>query len=313
MESSRTDAYLHDSVTPLLLQGSDRSLQSQQRLTKAAAAHEAALGGGHVTTWIAVRGYVVDEQIIATLKTPLQQNNTQTQDTYASDHTMHQQVVLLGAGLDTRAWRLPLPDNVAWYEVDRKSVLEWKLAKLQKAGAAMRAGQSNSAYPLKAASYVPVMADLGDTDWSAKLKESGWQENLPTVWVAEGLLYYMDPPAVTALLKAIAALSTGDNSLIATCVTTAYITYGRQLAATMHSGLLPTLMAALTWALPADGAECFHQCNWQVQHVIDVPQQAKGMGLRLQPFADEPQSLDECEAAIGYKVLVCKRAASAQQ
>ena len=44
-------------------------------------------------------------------------------------------------------------------------------------------------------------ADLGDTDWTAKLKESGWQENLPTVWVAEGLLYYMDPPAVTALLK----------------------------------------------------------------------------------------------------------------
>ena len=59
---------------------------------QAAAAHEAALGGGHVTTWIAVRGYVVDEQIIATLKTPLQQSNTQTQDTYASDHTMHQQV-----------------------------------------------------------------------------------------------------------------------------------------------------------------------------------------------------------------------------
>ena len=51
--------------------------------------------------------------------------------------------------------------SLQYMQVDRKSVLEWKLAKLQKAGAAMRAGQSNSAYPLKAASYVPVMAGTG--------------------------------------------------------------------------------------------------------------------------------------------------------
>jgi len=43
-------------------------------------------------------------------------------------------------------------------QVDQKSVLDWKRMKLQKAGAAMQAGQSNSAYPLKAASYVPVEA-----------------------------------------------------------------------------------------------------------------------------------------------------------
>ncbi len=57
-----------------------------------AAAHEAALGGGHVTTWIAVRGYAVDQQIIATLKAPLQQNNTHGQNQHASDHIIQQQV-----------------------------------------------------------------------------------------------------------------------------------------------------------------------------------------------------------------------------
>ncbi len=34
MESSRPVAYLHDSLTPHLLQGSERSLQSQERLAK---------------------------------------------------------------------------------------------------------------------------------------------------------------------------------------------------------------------------------------------------------------------------------------
>lgn len=34
VESSRADAYLHDALTPHLLEGLERSLQSQQRLAK---------------------------------------------------------------------------------------------------------------------------------------------------------------------------------------------------------------------------------------------------------------------------------------
>ena len=37
-----------------------------------------------------------------------------------------QQVVLLGAGLDARAYRLPLPASVVWLEVDRAPVLDYK-------------------------------------------------------------------------------------------------------------------------------------------------------------------------------------------
>ena len=48
-------------------------------VVQAAAAHEAALGGGHVTTWIAVRSLVVDEQIVATLRQHLPDKHVQKQ------------------------------------------------------------------------------------------------------------------------------------------------------------------------------------------------------------------------------------------
>lgn len=118
-------------------------------------------------------------------------------------------------------------------------------------------------------------------------------------------LVFMNLPQLACDLQKIAAMSAVESFLIATAVTTAYIDYGRQVAATMESGLLPTLMAAMKWTLPSDALSHFQKCNWQIQRSVDLLQQAREMGVRLQPFADEPDSLDECEAAIGYKVMVC--------
>jgi len=106
-------------------------------------------------------------------------------------------------------------------------------------------------------------------------------------------------------LQEVAAMSAVESFLIATACTTAYIDYACQVAATMESGLLPTLSAAVKWTLPPDALTHFQQYNWKIQHTIDLLKQAKEMELRLQPFADEPRSLDESEAAIDYKVMVC--------
>jgi hypothetical protein len=106
-------------------------------------------------------------------------------------------------------------------------------------------------------------------------------------------------------LQKVDAMSAVKSSLIVTACTIAYIDYGRQLAATMESGLLPTLMAAVKWTLPLDALTHSQQYNWKIQRTVDLLKQAKELGLRLQPFADEPHSLEECEAAIDYKVMVC--------
>ncbi len=59
-----------------------------------ATAHEAALGGGHVTTWIAVRGHLVDEQITA-LMNDLHSSRAHLHiehEKHVNDHTIQQQV-----------------------------------------------------------------------------------------------------------------------------------------------------------------------------------------------------------------------------
>lgn len=107
-------------------------------------------------------------------------------------------------------------------------------------------------------------------------------------------------------LQTVAAVSTPDSCLIATALTTAYVDHQRQLAATMQSGLLPELIKSFGWTLPANATDHFRQFNWQILCTIDLSQQARDMGVRLQPTADEPLTLEEHEAIVGDKVMVCR-------
>jgi hypothetical protein len=45
------------------------------------------------------------------------------------------QVVMLGAGMDTRPWRLALPPDTHWFELDQADVLGAKVATMRAAGA----------------------------------------------------------------------------------------------------------------------------------------------------------------------------------
>ena len=51
------------------------------------------------------------------------------------------QVVNLGAGMCTRAWRLNLPEGVKWFELDRSDVLSAKWKVLTAASAAFEVGK----------------------------------------------------------------------------------------------------------------------------------------------------------------------------
>jgi methyltransferase (TIGR00027 family) len=112
------------------------------------------------------------------------------------------QVVLLGAGLDTRAFRLPLPDRLRLFELDGDEVFAEKERILAGLGARPRCRRR----------LVP--SDLTGP-WAADLLAGGFFDaSLPTAWVAEGLLFYLPDRAVTALLTRAAQLS-APGSLIA--------------------------------------------------------------------------------------------------
>lgn len=88
------------------------------------------------------------------------------------------QVVILAAGLDARAWRLPWPDGTVVYELDRPEVLDFKAEALR----------PHAARP--AADLVNVPVDLRQ-DWPGALRAAGFDPSRPTAWSAEGLLRYL--------------------------------------------------------------------------------------------------------------------------
>lgn len=104
------------------------------------------------------------------------------------------QVVILAAGLDSRAYRLPWPDGTTVYELDQPQVLEFKREVLTKHGVQPRAQRRE------------IAVDLRD-DWSQALQDKGFDPTQFSAWIAEGLLIYLPAAVQEALFTGIDALA----------------------------------------------------------------------------------------------------------
>lgn len=114
--------------------------------------------------------------------------------------TSVRQVVLLGAGLDTRAFRLDWPSDQVVFEIDRAGVLAFKQQVLTGLSAAPKVKR------------VPVPVDLR-ADWVTALTTAGFDPAAPSVWLAEGLLFYLPGPAETYLIDTVDRLTTAGSAL----------------------------------------------------------------------------------------------------
>ncbi|MFW9991546.1 MAG: class I SAM-dependent methyltransferase [Candidatus Odinarchaeota archaeon] len=111
------------------------------------------------------------------------------------------QIVLLGSGLDTRAYRFkPLLKNKhAIFEIDFPVINRYKEEILRDEQPYCR--------------LVRMSMDLSNPYWADRLVETGFSSDLPTFWVLEGLIYYMERELVTSLLET-AARTSAENSQI---------------------------------------------------------------------------------------------------
>jgi methyltransferase (TIGR00027 family) len=112
----------------------------------------------------------------------------------------HRQVVLLAAGLDTRAYRLPWPDGVHVYELDLPEVLSFKSGVLAAQNAVARCSLT----------VLPV--DLR-SEWPAMLTRAGFDPAVPTAWLVEGLLVYLTADEAALLLSRVGTLSAPGSRL----------------------------------------------------------------------------------------------------
>jgi methyltransferase (TIGR00027 family) len=108
------------------------------------------------------------------------------------------QAVILAAGLDSRAWRLPWPDRTTVYELDQTRVLEFKASTIAEYGA------DHGAEPT--CNRVAVAVDLRH-DWPAALQQAGFDPSAPSAWSVEGLLPYLPATAHELLFERIHSLA----------------------------------------------------------------------------------------------------------
>lgn len=135
-----------------------------------------------LTSYILVRTLFVDEQVNSAIAAGAKQ------------------VVLMAAGLDSRAARLDYPPDVTVFEIDHEPVLAFKAAVL-------------SAHDADVARRIPVIADLTG-DWGQALRQAGWRDDVATCWVVEGLLMYLEESQIAALITSLKRESGAEDRLV---------------------------------------------------------------------------------------------------
>jgi methyltransferase (TIGR00027 family) len=117
------------------------------------------------------------------------------------------QLVILGAGYDGRAWRLPELAGVKVFEVDHPATQGDKRARI-----------AELPPPVGEVTFVPVDFErdaLGDA-----LGSAGHDGSAPTCWIWEGVVMYLTRDAVRGTLAAVAQRSAPESTLIVNYHTT---------------------------------------------------------------------------------------------
>ncbi|MER5693996.1 class I SAM-dependent methyltransferase [Streptomyces mirabilis] len=123
-------------------------------------------------------------------------------DTVRSHRTP--QLVVLGAGLDSRAWRLSeLADTDVW-EVDHPASQQDKQERLAEAGTP----------PVVARSVRFAPVDFATDDLGSALEATGHDASVPTTWLWEGVVPYLTRDEVRATVRAVADRSAPGSALV---------------------------------------------------------------------------------------------------
>ena len=113
-------------------------------------------------------------------------------------HLSHiDQLVILGAGLDTRAYRLAAGSGIQCFEVDMPKTQSFKREMLRRAR-------------LDATGVIFVPADFESEEWFKELVNRGFEPGKPSFFLWEAVTMYLDRLAVETTLRRVAACAPGS-------------------------------------------------------------------------------------------------------
>lgn len=208
----------------------------------------------------------------------------------AAKESEARQLVLLGAGMDTRAFRLRWPEGFRLWEVDTHELFSLKEPRLRSARARPRCERTI------------VEADLADPGWVRSLVDAGMDEGRPTLWLAEGLFMYLTPPDVNQILEGAASVSPAGSSFGAEIVSEDFLrrrSNWQVLEARRRGGR--------EWSFGTDDPKALLAGHgWQVDRIVDPVEAAFALG-RL-PRQATPRAASPKASSPGVSFVTAKRA-----
>jgi len=170
-------------------------------------------------------------------------------------------VLNLASGLDSRPFRLDLPHEVRWIDVDLPGILEYKAAKL--AGHAPKCR------------YETVVMDLSQVEKRRELFRRVGSESKNALVIAEGFLVYLTREQVVSLSSDLLA-ETSFRSWITQIIQPRFVKL-----MTLYWGDLVARANAPFKFSAAEGPRFFEPLGWRVADYLSGHEQARRLGIKL--------------------------------
>lgn len=173
-------------------------------------------------------------------------------------------VLNLAAGLDARAWRMPLPPTLRWIDVDLPEILEYKVSTLRDEKPVCQ--------------YESVKVDLTDAARRrAMFSQIGAQSSRVLV-VTEGLLIYLSPEQVADLGRDLRAQPTFQWWLLDLASPRLLVMMKKYWGKSLQQGNAPFKFG------PAEGTKFFDSVGWKEREFRSLVEDARRLD-RSMPMA----------------------------
>jgi len=182
------------------------------------------------------------------------------------------QVVILGAGLDGRAWRMIELAGSRVFEVDHPATQAFKRSHL-----------ASLPHSIASVTFVPI--DFEHESLDAALSRAGHDSAHPTCWIWEGVVMYLSPEVVCSTLASIAGRSAKGSTLIVNYHTTMRSWLVRlilrRLGEPVKSNWSPEEMAEALRAAGFDVIEDTGMGDWAKRFATGVVNVGPGRMMRI--------------------------------
>jgi methyltransferase (TIGR00027 family) len=180
------------------------------------------------------------------------------------------QLVLLGAGLDTRAHRLPALSDVVVFEIDQARTQSYKRERAER-------------LPRRAREIHYASCDFQETVFEDVLRDSRFTPEVPSCVIWEGVTMYLDEHAIESSLAALSKLCAPNSTLILTYAARTVGSPGAKSWAPLRA-LLASIGEPIRFTCtPDEMAERLRRHGFRV--LADIQPMSQTTDFGLQPLA----------------------------